>query len=155
MNIINKLLSFLLISTTITSCATIINGTCQKVGISSNPSDAWIWVDRNYVGNTPLVIELSRKDNHVVRIELPGYMPYEVQFTKEVSGWVFGNIVFGGFIGLAVDAVSGGIYRLTPEQVNAELRSHYGIDSNNNESFISVVLEPQTGWEKIGNLVPN
>ncbi len=156
MSIVNKIITALMLSTTLTSCATIIHGSHQTVGISSSPSDAWIWVDRNYVGNTPLILELSRKDNHTVRIELPGYMPYEIQFTKEVSGWVFGNVVFGGFIGLAVDAISGGIYRLTPEQVHAELRSHYGIDSrNSNESFISVVLEPKAGWEKIGNLVSN
>lgn len=156
MSIVNKIITTLMLTTTLTSCATIMHGTRQTVGISSNPSDAWIWVDRNYVGNTPLILELSRKDNHTVRIELPGYMPYEIQFTKEVSGWVFGNIVIGGFIGLAVDAISGGIYRLTPEQVHAELRAQYGVDSkNSNESFISVVLEPQAGWEKIGNLVPN
>ena len=156
MGIVNKIITTLMIATSLTSCATIINGTHQQIGISSSPSDAWIWVDRNYVGNTPLILELSRKDNHVVRLELPGYAPYEIQFTKTVSGWIFGNIVFGGFIGLAVDAVSGGIYRLTPEQVHAELRAHYGIDScNSNDSFISVVLEPQAGWEKIGNLVLN
>lgn len=141
---------------TFTSCATIMHGTRQSIGISSNPSDAWIWVDRNYVGNTPLILELSRKDNHSLRIELPGYLPYEMQFTREVSGWVFGNIVIGGFIGLAVDAISGGIYRLTPEQVHAELRANYGIDSrNSNESFISIVLEPKADWEKIGTLVAN
>lgn len=156
MGFINKIITALLIAATLTSCATIINGTHQQVGISSSPSDAWIWVDRNYVGNTPLILELSRKENHIVRIELPGYAPYEIQFTKDVSGWVFGNIIFGGFIGLAVDAVTGGIYRLTPEQVHAELRAHYGIDAkNSNESFISVVLEPQAGWEKIGSLVLN
>ena len=154
MKIINKLITILMLATTISSCATIMHGTYQTVGISSNPSDAWVYVDRNYVGNTPLLLELSRKDNHLVRIELPGYLPYEIQFTKTVRGWVFGNIVFGGLIGLAVDAVSGGIYRLTPEQVHAELRAQYGVDSkNSNESFIAIVLEPQAGWEKIGNLV--
>ncbi len=156
MKIINKLITLVLLSSTLASCATIMHGTRQSIGVSSNPTDAWIYVDRNYVGNTPLVLELSRSENHIVRIELPGYMAYEVQLTKSVSGWVFGNIVIGGLIGLAVDAVSGGIYKLSPDQVHAEMRSQYGIDSkNSNESFIAVVLEPRADWEKIGNLTPN
>jgi hypothetical protein len=34
---------------------------------------------------------------------------------------VWGNIVFGGIIGLAVDAITGGLYKLAPEQVSAQL----------------------------------
>ena len=37
--------------------------------------------------------------------------------TPHLSGWAFGKIVFGGFIGLAVDAISGGLYQFTPDQV--------------------------------------
>ena len=77
----------------------------NQVGISSNPTNAYVWVDKNYVGNTPMVVEMSRKDNHIVSIELDGYQPYEITFSRQLSGWAFGNIVFGGFIGLAVDAV--------------------------------------------------
>lgn len=151
-----KILAFLLLCSTLTSCATIMHGTNQAVGISSNPSNAYIWVDRNYVGNTPLIVELSRKDNHIVCIELPGYLPYEINFSRQLSGWVFGNIVFGGFIGVAVDAVSGGLYKLTPDQVQAELRANSMVTSKkSNDSYIAVVLEPKTEWEKIGNLVPN
>jgi len=32
-----------------------------------------------------------------------------------------GNIVFGELIGLAVDAMSGGLYNLTPTQISAQL----------------------------------
>ena len=128
-----------------------MHGTHQTVGISSNPSDANVWVDRNYMGNTPVIVEMSRKDNHIVRIELNGFQPYEITLTRGVSGWVFGNIVFGGFIGVAIDAVSGALYKLTPEQVQAELRYYNG----NSDSYIGVVLQPNPKWEKIGNLSSN
>ena len=140
--------------TSLTSCATIMHGTRQSIGIASNPSNACIWVDKAYIGNTPLIVEMSRKDNHIVRIELDGYQPYEATFSRQVSGWVFGNIAFGGFIGLAVDAVTGGLYMLTPDQVQAELRSnHMSHFKKPSDSYIAVVLKPDQSWKKIGNLI--
>lgn len=140
--------------TSFTSCATVMHGTRQSIGIASNPSNANIWVDRNYVGNTPLIVEMTRKDNHIVTIQLEGYQVYEAAFSRQLSGWVFGNIVFGGLIGLAVDAISGGIYQLTPDQVQAELRSNnMAYSKQSKDSCIFVVLEPNPSWQKIGNLV--
>lgn len=138
----------------LTGCCTVMHGTRQSIGIASNPSNVSIWVDRNYVGNTPLIVEMSRKDNHVVRIELEGYQPYEATFSRQLSGWVFGNIVFGGVIGLAVDAISGGLYMLTPDQIQAEMRSNrMAYSKKSNDSCIVVVLESDPSWKKIGNLM--
>lgn len=152
-----KKFSFLLGFSTLaslTSCATIMHGTHQSIGIASNPSNAAVWVDRNYVGRTPMIVGMSRKDNHIVRIELDGYRPYEAVFSRQLSGWVFGNIVFGGVIGLAVDAISGGLYMLTPDQVQAEMRSNYiAYSENSKDSYIAIVLKPDPSWVKVGNLI--
>lgn len=147
-----KAIAVLLLCSTLASCATIIHGTDQEIGITSNPSNAYIWVDRNYVGNTPITVKLSRKDQHVVTINLPGYQTYEIHLSRELSGWTFGNIIFGGVIGVAVDAVSGALYRLTPEQVHVEMFAHCK-STNGEDSYIAVVLEPKAEWEKIGNLI--
>ncbi len=137
----------------LTSCATIIHGTSQRVGISSDPANADVYIDRQLIGQTPMCADLCRRDNHVVRIELDGYQPFEAEFRKELSGWVFGNIVFGGFIGIAVDAISGGLYKLTPTQVAIQLRKNdCRVVEQNACSFIGVVLEPDASWEKIGTL---
>jgi hypothetical protein len=137
----------------LTSCATIMHGTRQSIGISSNPTNANIWVDHSYVGTTPIIVDMTRKDNHIVTIDLEGYQPYQVTLTRTLSGWVFGNIIFGGIIGLAVDAISGGIYVLTPEQIQAEMRSdNIAYSKKSTESYIAVVLEPKPEWKKVGNL---
>lgn len=147
------LLTGLGISMLLTSCATLMQGTYQSVGIASHPSNANIWVDRNFVGVTPLIVDMSRKDNHIVRIELDGFHSYEAVFTRKLSGWVFGNIVFGGVIGLAIDAISGGIYMLTPDQIQAELQSNsITVSKMGQDSYITVVLSPDPSWKKIGDL---
>lgn len=48
------------------------------------------------MGTTPVIAKLERKQSHLVRLELDGYQPYETTLTKSVSGWVWGNLVFGG-----------------------------------------------------------
>lgn len=135
------------------ACGTIMQGTTQQVGISSNPSNASVTINGQNHGNTPMIIDLKRKDSHMVRIELDGYQPYESNLTRSTSGWVWGNIVFGGLIGLVVDASAGGMYKLTPEQIDSELRSSHTEAFTNDEGlFIAVVLEADPSWEKVGSL---
>lgn len=152
---IYKLFLLALISiTSLTSCATIVHGTRQSIGIASNPSNAMVWVDRTFIGNTPIVVEMTRKDNHIVTIALDGYEPYEAVFSRRLSGWAFGNVIFGGIFGLAIDAISGAVYTLTPEQIQVELRSNrIAYTKNSKDSFITIVLEADPSWQKIGNLV--
>jgi hypothetical protein len=136
----------------LTACASIMQGTSQPIGISSSPTGAEVTVSGVSLGETPLVADLKRKDHHIVRIQLDGYEAYETTLSRGVSGWVVGNILFGGLIGLAVDAISGGMYKLTPEQISANL-SRASVDSSEEDLlFIQVVLSPDPSWERIGQL---
>jgi len=136
-------------------CATIMHGTSQEIGIQSRPTGATVTINNQEYGKTPVVAKLSRKDNHTVHLTLNGYQPFDATITRSTSGWVWGNIVFGGLIGLAVDAISGGLYKLSPEQVEAELASKgMGMDMQGSDIIITVVREPDPSWEKVGNLLP-
>jgi hypothetical protein len=105
-------------------CATVINGTTQKIPVSSDPSAANVTVvGQPNTSTTPCNVELSRKSDHTLKIEKEGFEPASVQITHVVSGAVAGNILLGGLIGVGVDAVSGGMNRLVPESVNVTLRS--------------------------------
>lgn len=135
------------------ACGTIMQGTTQQVGISSNPSDANVTINGQTYGKTPMIIDLKRKDSHMVKIELDGYQPYETTLTRSTSGWVWGNILFGGLIGLVVDSSAGGMYKLTPEQIDSELRSTQAEALSNDDGlYIAIVLEADPTWEKIGSL---
>ncbi len=138
---------------TFTNCATIIHGSQQSVSISSNPSKAFVTVDGREIGKTPLTIDLKRKDHHTVEINLDGYLPYETKFTRKVDGWIAGNIIFGGIIGLAVDAITGGMYKLTPDQISADLKNgNTTLLESKDGLYIAVVMKPNPEWEKIGQL---
>lgn len=135
------------------ACATIMHGSSQEVGIGSSPTGARVTIDNQERGTTPTVVKLSRKDNHTVRIEMAGYEPYEMTVVRKVSGWVWGNIVFGGLIGLAVDAITGGLYKLEPSQVQASLaRQGAELDLGDDALYLAVVLRPDPEWQRIGEL---
>lgn len=137
----------------VSGCGTIIHGTRQGVGISSAPTGAEVWIDNIKMGETPVIAKLRRKDTHTVKLILPGYQPYETTITRNVSGWVWGNIVIGGLLGLGVDAISGGMYKLSPGQVTGSLAAERAADSSKtDEIYVDVIMKPQRAWELIGQL---
>ena len=139
----------------ILGCATIMHGTSQGIGIQSRPTGAAVIIDNTEFGETPIVAKLSRKKDHIIQVKLQGYEPFEATITRSTSGWVWGNIVFGGLIGLAVDAITGGLYKLKPGQIDAGLVGGSSSDSmNGSDIIIAVVLNPDPTWEKVGNLTP-
>jgi len=137
-------------------CASIIHGTKQDVSISSTPGDANITVDGTSRGKTPFVVELSRKNKHVIKLELNGYETYEMNLTRKVSGWYWGNILFGGIVGFIVDPITGGMYKIKPEQITAVLaKSHVSLGSQKDALYIAVQLKRDPSWKKIGDLKKN
>ncbi len=134
-------------------CASIMHGTTQGISISSAPTGAQVAVNNVEVGTTPVVAELKRKDQHVVQVMLDGYEPFEMALNRSVSGWVWGNIVFGGIIGLAVDAATGGLYKLSPEQVRAEMAaSGAAVGEAGDGLWVRVTLVPVVGAERVGEM---
>ena len=138
----------------VAACATIMQGTSQEVSVSSTPTGARVLVDGAEMGKTPLVASLKRKDKHVVRVELEGYQPFEMALGRATSGWVWGNIVFGGIPGLAIDAITGGMYKLKPEEIQATLAQNAAVqsDTERDRLVVTVVLRPDPAWERIGTL---
>jgi PEGA domain len=104
-------------------CATIVTGAGpdQKVRISSEPTGAKVTVDGTYRGQTPLSVELTRKDDHQVKMELAGYASHEQMIKSGFNPMVFGNILIGGLIGVGVDLISGASTSLSPGDISPKL----------------------------------
>ena len=137
------------------SCATILTGSKQGVGISSSPSNAKVSIDGRYVGTTPLSLKLKRNDNHVIKINLKGYQPYQIQVTKGTNFTMFaGDVILTGLIGLAVDYADGDIYALTPNNITATLgqSSKMSLVNKKDKLLIAIVMKPNKNWKKIGQL---
>ncbi len=119
-----KILSTLLVVVILVNacgCATIVKGSYQPIGITSNPGGALVKVDGVDKGETPIVIKMLRKRAHTVQLDKEGYQTYEAAISTHPGGWIWGNIFIGGLIGLIVDLISGASNNLEPGSVEADL----------------------------------
>ncbi len=123
-------LTVLCFSLFLTGCCSIIHGTSQGIPVNSVPSGAKVFHNGIPAGTTPAVLELKRNAHHTIRVEKEGFSPYEESLTRSTSGWVWGNIFFGGLIGLAVDAMDGSIYNVEPQRIQATLVPEVGTTSS-------------------------
>src|SRR3569623_2150061 len=102
-------------------CATWVDGPIEKVQVKSQPAGARVLLNGHPIGQTPLTARVSRWGMHRVRIELPGYKPFEVPLQKTVSGYAQGNLFIGG-VWIVVDVVTGAVFQLdVPSDRKAEL----------------------------------
>jgi uncharacterized protein YceK len=118
-----RILATLLVAALLAGCASIIHGSRQDVRVTSVPSGAVVRVNlNNQATTTPGVLTLNRKEiGYVLTFEKQGYKPVEVSLRRTVDGWLFGNILFGGLVGLVIDFASGSAYKLTPDEVSTVL----------------------------------
>ena len=137
--------------TTIAGCATIVTGTSTDVSIASEPPDADIEVNGSDRGTTPATLSLDSGRSHSLEISLDGYETETIQIQKGTSGWVAGNILFGGIPGFIIDAATGGMYVLSPKQANATLDEQ---TASNGTVHIRVAMNVDKDLPKIGELTP-
>ena len=85
-------------------CATVRNDKFKQVEFTSEPSGATVSFDEEVMGTTPCDVQIARKGrDKLVSIELDGYKSVLLNLNRSVEG----KTVFGGLIGMSVDAISG------------------------------------------------
>ena len=142
---------------TTVACASFVHGGLQDVGIGSTPWRAKVTVDGRPVGLTPVVARLTRNTKHSVRIELDGFLPFETTLGRRASGWMWGNFLLGGPFGvvfIGVDALTGALFALAPDEVIGQLAKRGSSTGNGTADGFHVVLveRADSRWTRIGHL---
>lgn len=106
-------------SVLLTGCASIVHGPNQDLTVTSQPEALCVTINGEPYGATPVVASLLRGKNYVVQVRKDNYHPYEITVVPMVNGMVWGNLLFGGLIGMAVDASSNAAYEHSPSRVHA------------------------------------
>ena len=101
-------------------CATITKGSSQTVTVNTDPSGAVCTMTRDAkhlatVNPTPGSISISKSSGLVsVNCKKDNYLDAAGTMASEFQAMTFGNILFGGLIGVAVDAASGASHEYPP-----------------------------------------
>lgn len=129
------------------NCATIVSKSKYPVEITSNPSGAKFALKENHEnvilqqGTTPATVTLPssygyfKPASYTLEVTKKGCTSHTIEINAAVNGWYFGNILFGGPIGmLVVDPLTGAMWKLD-KNVNANLTSFATLESGNGHSL--------------------
>lgn len=131
----------LLLPVFLTGCATIVGKDVFPLTINSNPDGANIVIvdergRKMFTGTTPSTVTLAAGESYFhaktysITFSKPGYTEQYATVKASLSGWYFGNILFGGLIGLLiVDPISGKMWKLQPD-VTANLSEKLALNTD-------------------------
>jgi len=105
----------------ITGCATIFSSSTQKVGYSSDPTGAKVYVNGQLMGNTPFELSMKKDKSYTIEFRKDGYENKTVVLNNSIgAGWIVLDVL-GGLIPVVIDAATGNWYKLDQDHVNAAL----------------------------------
>ncbi|WP_294267124.1 PEGA domain-containing protein [uncultured Chryseobacterium sp.] len=122
----NKLSGALLLGITlsVTSCATIITGTKDKITFNSTPEGAKVMHKGIEKCTTPCTAEIPRSlSKQMVTFEKEGFSNKEVKLTKTFNPVTLVNILLGGIIGIGIDTATGSLTKYSPKEYKVELEA--------------------------------
>lgn len=118
-------------------CGTLLSGTDDTVTIKSDPV-AEAEIDGRDLRETPRQVDLDRDDRHIVRFQKEGYEEQAVTLEKNLNwGGLIANLIATaafevmstqegtgviGLLGFPLDFLTGGAYRVSPDDVEVELK---------------------------------
>ena len=113
-------------------CASIMSGSTQLIQFTTNPDGAQIEIVSNRGRvlkrfEAPNSVELKRGRGFFagadisIRVQAAGHAQKEVKIPMHLNGWYWGNILFGGPLGLLiVDPITGAMFTF-PEHMHIDL----------------------------------
>jgi hypothetical protein len=140
-------------------CATIVHGGPRSIPIASNPPGATVSIydrDGKEVSKqtTPFTASLRTKykyfagQNYKLVFEMAGYRKQEVELRSTMSGWFWGNLAFGGVIGMfIVDPNTGAMYNLAPNKIEQTLAPETAADVRDGKGFVVILKSQATAGE--------
>lgn len=165
MNPTTKLLCLAIAMATLTSCASIVSKSNWPVTFHSNPDGANISITNKkgvevYSGKTPATMKLKSgsgffgKESYTVLLNMQGYETKTIKLDCKLNGWYFGNILFGGLIGLLiVDPATGAMYKLDKDFIEETLSKGSGATTQAapaNQPSLQILNKQElpAGWAK-------
>jgi len=139
---------FIAIIAIFTSCASIVSSSSWPLTVKSNPTGAKLQITNRqgvsvFDGQTPATISLKSgssfftSESYMVKLTLDGYAEKTIPVNCTLNGWYFGNIIFGGLIGLLiVDPATGAMYRLETTYIEENLTTN---SVSNKEQTLKIV----------------
>jgi hypothetical protein len=100
-------------------CATVFAGGPDAVPITTNPPGAYVYLNGQVVGQTPLVVKLDRGASSAdIRIYYPGFQPVQIQRYKSFNWWTIGDFpILAMIFPIVIDIATGNWQRYDDDAI--------------------------------------
>ena len=141
----------------LSGCSSIVSQSEYSVAINSNPDTSNFVITNKsgqnvHSGVTPATVTLRSSsgyfsgERYTITFSKEGYPEKIFTMSSSIDGWYFGNILFGGPIGLlVVDPATGAMYNL-PERVDVSLDE--AVSVNSQEEIIIATVDSLSDEDK-------
>ncbi len=138
----------------LSGCSTIVSKSDYPVRIYSNPEGATFSISNKdghivHKGVTPSTVTLKAGagffdgETYTFNLKKEGYFDNSYVLQSSIDGWYFGNVIFGGFLGLLIiDPATGAMFSL-PDQVRVELSESTTVSNEINIISIEQLTDEQ------------
>ncbi|HVH11713.1 MAG TPA: PEGA domain-containing protein [Longimicrobium sp.] len=116
-----KKIALVVAAMSLSACGALFNGGPANVAVNSNPAGAEVWVDGTNHGVTPMMLSLSKSQNHTIILRRPGYQEATAVVNRKLSTGYLILDILGGLIPVIVDASTGSWYVLETNNVSVNL----------------------------------
>ena len=141
-----KLTAALAAVSLMTGCASIVGDKEQGITINSSPSNANVLItdERSmqvHSATTPTTVQLRKSDgsyfggkSYTVEISKDGFESRTMMINSSANGWYIGG-------NLIVDPLSGAMYNLSPDTINATLGESVATSDDGNSEITLVLVK--------------
>lgn len=124
-------------------CATIVTGRSQGLTVKTDPPGANCDLTRKgksvgVVNPTPGTAQLGKSASALdVSCKKSGYLDTSAKLSSSLQGWTLGNVIFGGIVGIVVDAGTGAMHEYQSEISMKLLPESFGSEESRDAYFNS------------------
>lgn len=124
----------------LSGCASIVGSTSETVSFNSNVVDSEAVIKNKdnitvYSGTLPMTLSLRKKagffsgETYQILAQKKGYISQSQTLDTTLSGWYWGNLLFGGIIGmLIVDPATGAMWTFDSDNVFINLQKQETVE---------------------------
>ena len=116
----NAILALLLLAI-LSGCGTLFTPDIKAIPLHSNPVEAEVIIDGVSRGLTPMTLELSNRESHVILFQKEGYRSVTCELHATVNNKIVVLDILGGLVPVIVDAATGGLRILEQDICSVEL----------------------------------
>lgn len=149
-----RLIIYISIGLLFSSCATVLKGryATKNISIDSTPGNTKVYMDGEYIGNTPLVQTIHSRKKHRFRFEKEGYIPRIYYLGRHVQlGYLLLDFTMFPYAPL-LDLITGAWFTSNSKKIMVRLEpdgKNKPIEDDNDESIVAKTPQPKKVEPKI------